>query len=127
MTIAYWCVFAAIFFPYLWVIIAKAKPGYDNRAPRAQLEAAKGFRQRANWAHLNAFEAFPPFAAAVIIAQQAHVTQSAVDGLALAFVGFRIVHGVCYLMNWAGLRSLIWSAGFVCIIGLFLAAGGVFL
>jgi uncharacterized MAPEG superfamily protein len=125
MTLAYWCVFAAIFLPYMWVIIAKAKPGYDNREPRAQLEAAKGFRQRANWAHLNAFEAFPPFAAAVIIAHQVQVSQALVDGLALAFVGFRLAHGACYLMNLASLRSLVWSGGFVCVIGLFLAAARV--
>jgi uncharacterized MAPEG superfamily protein len=125
MTVAYWCVFAAIFLPYVWVIIAKAKPGFDNRAPRAQLEAAKGFRQRANWAHLNAFEAFPPFAAAVIIAHQLHVTQATVDGLALAFIAFRLVHGTCYLLNWASLRSLVWGGGLVCVIGLFLAAARV--
>ena len=124
MTTAYWCVFVAIFLPYAWVIIAKARPGYDNRAPRAQLEAAKGFRQRANWAHLNAFEAFPPFAAAVIIAHQTHAAQGVVNGLALAFLAFRIVHGTCYLLNWASLRSLAWSGGFVCVVGLFLAAAG---
>lgn len=125
MTVAYWCVFAAIFLPYLWVIIAKAKPGYDNRAPRAQLEAAKGFRQRANWAHLNAFEAFPPFAAAVVIAHQAHVSQPLLDGLAVGFVAFRLAHGISYLMNLATLRSLVWSGGFLCVIGLFLAAARV--
>ncbi len=124
MTIAYWCLFAAVFLPYVWVIVAKAKPGYDNRAPRAQLEAAKGFRQRANWAHLNAFEAFAPFAAAVIIAHQAHAGQALVDGLALGFLGFRIAHGVCYLGNWASLRSMAWAGGFACVIGLFLTAAG---
>jgi uncharacterized MAPEG superfamily protein len=122
MAVAYWCVFAAVFLPYLWVIVAKAKPGYDNRAPRAQLEAAEGFRQRANWAHLNAFEAFAPFAAAVIIAHLLHVSQGTVDGLALAFVSFRIIHGICYLMDWAALRSLAWVGGFACVIGLFLSA-----
>lgn len=124
MTIAYWCVFVSIFLPYVWVIIAKARPGYDNRAPRSQLDAAKGFRQRANWAHLNAFEAFPPFAAAVVIAHQAHAAQGVVDGLALAFLAFRIVHGACYLLNWASVRSLVWSGGFLSVVGLFLTAAG---
>lgn len=125
MTLAYWCVLAAIFLPYVWVIIAKAKPGYDNRAPRAQLEAAKGFRQRANWAHLNAFEAFPPFAVAVVIAHQQHAPQGLVNSLALAFVAFRLAHGACYLGNLASLRSLVWSGGFACVIGLFLASAGI--
>ena len=125
MATSYWCVFATIFLPYLWVIIAKARPGYDNRAPRAQLEAAKGFRQRANWAHLNAFEAFPPFAAAVVVAHQTQAAQGVVDGLALAFLAFRLAHGAFYLLNWASLRSLAWAGGFVCVVGLFLAAAGV--
>lgn len=124
MTTAYWCVFASIFFPYLWAMIAKAQPGYDNRAPRAQLAEAKGFRQRANWAHLNAFEAFPPFAAAVIIAHQAHANQATVDMLALGFLAFRAAHGVCYVLDRATLRSLTFGGGMACVVGLFVAAAG---
>ena len=60
MTIAYWCVFVAALLPYLIVIIAKAGKHFDNHAPRMQLANALGWRQRLNWAHLNAFEAFPP-------------------------------------------------------------------
>eukprot|EP01035_Chromulina_nebulosa_P035064 gene35064-47116_t len=40
---------------------------FDNAAPRVMLAKLDGWRQRANWAQLNGFEAFPPFAAAVII------------------------------------------------------------
>ena len=48
-------------------MFAKWRKGYDNRAPRAGIEQLTPRQQRAYWAHLNAFEAFPPFAAAVII------------------------------------------------------------
>ncbi|MHB1232669.1 MAG: MAPEG family protein [Burkholderiales bacterium] len=125
MPIAYWCVLAAAFLPYVWVVVAKAGPAYDNRAPRAQLAQATGYRQRANWAQLNAFEAFAPFAAGVIIAQVSGAAPAWVNALALAFIGFRILHGICYVLDWATPRSLAWAGGFACVIGLFLAAARV--
>jgi uncharacterized MAPEG superfamily protein len=125
MAIAYWCVLIAAFLPYVWVIVAKAGPAYDNRAPRAQLAQTTGYRQRANWAQLNAFEAFAPFAAGVIIAQISSAAPGWVNGLALAFIGFRVLHGICYLLDLATLRSLMWSGGFACVVGLFLAAARV--
>mgnify|MGYP000082401230 CR=1 FL=1 len=125
MSIAFWCVLAVAFLPYIWVIIAKAGPEFDNHAPRAQLARAKGYKQRANWAQLNAFEAFAPFAAGVIIAHIAGANTAWVDGLALSFVGLRILHGIVYLLDWAAVRSLLWAAGFACVIGLFLAAAHI--
>jgi uncharacterized MAPEG superfamily protein len=125
MQIAYWCVLIAAMLPYVWVIVAKAGPAYDNRAPRVQLAQTAGYRQRANWAHLNAFEAFAPFAAGVIIAQVSGAAPGWVNGLALAFIGFRMLHGICYVLDWATLRSLVWASGFACVVGLFLAAARV--
>lgn len=125
MPIAYWCVLAAAFLPYVWVVVAKAGPAYDNHAPRAQLAQATGYRQRANWAQLNAFEAFAPFAAGVVIAQVSGAAPAWVNALALAFIGFRILHGICYVWDWATPRSLVWAGGFACVIGLFLAAARV--
>ena len=122
MSIAFWCVLIAAGLPYVWVVVAKAGPSYDNHAPRAQLAAATGYRQRANWAQLNAFEAFAPFAAGVIIAQVAGAPSAWVNGLAIAFVAFRLAHGVFYLLDWASLRSLVWAGGMACVVGLFLAA-----
>ena len=72
MTCAYWCVLAAIMLPYIWVTVAKAG-GFDNAAPRDSLASLVGWRRRADWAHLNAFEAIPSFAAAVIIATQIRI------------------------------------------------------
>jgi uncharacterized MAPEG superfamily protein len=81
-----------------------------------------GWRQRAAWAQLNAFEALPPFAAAVIIAQQLGAPQARIDLLALSFIGFRLAHGFAYIGNWATLRSLLWTGGMGCVIGLFIVA-----
>jgi len=74
---------------------------------------------RAHWAHLNSFEAFPPFAAAVLIAQQLGAAQGRIDLLAIAFVVLRVLYGICYLADQATLRSLVWAAGFACTVALF--------
>ena len=63
MTFAYWMIVVAMFLPYAAVVLAKSG-GVDNRAPRATLAQLSGWRQRANWAQRNHFEAFAPFAAA---------------------------------------------------------------
>ena len=120
MTIAYWCVFVAALLPYLIVIVAKAGKNFDNSAPRAQLADALGWRQRLNWAHLNAFEAFAPFAAAVIIAQQLHAPQPQINGLALAFIGLRILHPLFYALDKPTARSVTWASAYICVFALFL-------
>ena len=119
MTVAYWMVLVAAILPYVCVAFAKWRKGYDNHAPRAGIEQLDSKRQRAYWAHLNAFEAFPPFAAAVIIAHLAQASQPVVNGLAVAFVAARIAHLLFYLQDLAIARSLAWTVGFGCVIALF--------
>lgn len=123
MTIAYWCVLIAAIIPMLMSMLAKAGgPGFDNHAVRPYLDTLTGWRQRANWAQQNGYEAFPPFAAAVIIAHQAGADQATVDTLAVAFIVIRLIYGAMYIANLATLRSLVWTAGFACVVGLFVAA-----
>ena len=51
MTIAFWCVLAAIFMPYVTTVIAKrTMPLRENRAPRLYKEGLTGVKQRAVWA-----------------------------------------------------------------------------
>lgn len=92
---------------------------FDNRRPRDWLSRQSGWRQRANWAQQNTIEAFPVFAAAVTIAHQLDDNQTAINSLAASFVGFRIAYGACYLADRHLLRSLVWLAGLLCVIGLF--------
>lgn len=126
MTIAYWCVLAASVLPLVWTAVAKfSGPGFDNHAPRLFQARLEGFRARAHWAHQNSFEAFPPFAAAVIIAHLAGVAQDRIDALALAFIALRVVYGLLYLADWALLRSVAWTAAFVCVIKLYTSAAGL--
>jgi uncharacterized MAPEG superfamily protein len=65
MTFAFWCVLVAALLPYVPFSIA-ARP-LDPNLPRKGAPNLEGMAARAYGAHFNAFEAFPPFAAAVII------------------------------------------------------------
>ena len=122
MTLAYWCVLAAALMPFLFTGIAKFSGGrYNNYSPREFLEKQEGFRKRAHWAQLNSFEAFPMFAAAVIIAHLTGAEQDYINTLAIAFIGIRIVYGAMYLANLAALRTLVWAAGLACVSALFAA------
>jgi uncharacterized MAPEG superfamily protein len=122
VTTAYWCVLAAALAPYLTVAFAKSRSDFDNAAPRVWLTRLEGWRARAHWAHQNAFEAFPPFAAAVIIAHLAQAPQNRVDALALGFVAARLLYSAFYILDRPALRSLVWTAGFACVVGLFVIA-----
>jgi len=121
MTFAYWCVLLAALLPIIWVGIAKSgADGYDNRKPRIFLAGLKDWPQRANWAQANAYEAFPPFAAGVIIAHIAGGDQLQIDILAGTFLLLRVLHGVFYIRDQDMARSLTWTAGLLTVIGLFL-------
>ena len=121
MTIAFWCVLIAAVMPYVWGSAAKAsKPKYNNYQPRNFLNSLEGWGQRANWAQQNSLEAFPVFAAAVIIASMVgKINPATLDLLAIGFIISRIGYGACYLTNLATLRSLVWFAGLACCIGMF--------
>lgn len=123
MTIAFWCVFVAGLLPYLGTVVAKvAGERYNNRDPRAWLDRQTGFRRRADNAQKNGFEAFPFFAAAVVVAHLVDAPQPRVDTLAIVFIVARLGYFACYLANWQAARSLVWAVGFGACIAIFLAA-----
>ncbi|MEO8003040.1 MAG: MAPEG family protein [Arenimonas sp.] len=122
MTIALYCVLAAGLMPFLWTGVAKVRgPRYNNVNVRLWQSKLEGAAQRAHAAHLNSFEAFPLFAAAVIVAQMNGAAQGRIDMLALAFIGLRVIYGILYLSNLASLRSLAWMAALACSIMIFVA------
>lgn len=121
MTTAIWCVLAAGLMPFLWVGIAKFMgKGFDNAAVRDFEDRQSGLPKRAHWAHLNSFEAFPLFAAAVAFAMIAEAPADRTDTLALSFVGLRLAYGLAYLANLPTLRSLLWVGALGCVIAIFL-------
>lgn len=124
MTIAYWCVLVALLLPYLATIWAKTSAGnftaQDNHDPRAFLAGVQGVAKRAHNAQQNGFEVTPAFAAAVIIAHLAGgAEQGLLDQLAIAFVLSRVLYTLCYIADWALLRSVVWFVGMALIVSFF--------
>lgn len=121
MHLSYWCVLIAGIMPVVTVAIAKwGRPDFDNSEPRRWMEKLEGRRGRADAAHRNHFEAFPFFAAGVLVAQQLQAPQDSINMLAAAFIAARLVYTFLYLTDRATLRSIAWLIGYLCVIALFL-------
>jgi len=123
MTMAYWTVLVAILIPWLMAVVKKSplvrRGEYNNNAPRADSLGLGSESQRAHWAEQNSYEILPGYIAAVMVAHFAGAEQRCIDAIALAFIASRIVYCLCYLKDWAMLRSIVWLAGLLCIVGLF--------
>ena len=79
------------------------------------------FGQRANRAHLNAVETFAPFAALVLIAHVAGKENGMTAFWAISFFWLRLVHAVVYWAAIPFIRTIVFTLGFVCVCGLFVA------
>ena len=75
--------------------------------------------QRANRAHINAVEAFAPFAALVLVAHVGGVSNEATAMWAALFFWARLAHAVIYILGIPFLRTIIFTAGFVAVVGIF--------
>jgi uncharacterized MAPEG superfamily protein len=116
--------YASIFFPKFAVSVAmKNQPeGYNNKNPRDQQAKLEGWGRRAQASHLNGFEAFPGFAAAVLATLVAGPIRPWDNYFAIIYVVARTVYPLIYIANIDKLRSLVWTAGFVATFGLFVQA-----
>jgi uncharacterized MAPEG superfamily protein len=126
MTIPFVCVFLAavlIYVPRIMVLVAQARMpgGLDNKDPRGQQALLTGWGKRAQGAHLNAFEAFAPFAAAVFVSHLGGADPHRAALFAIAFVAFRVVYTGLYLANLDSLRSLVWFLGLGSMVALFVS------
>jgi len=126
MNVALWCVLIAFLLPYLCTLVAKVSGGYrlsDNHDPRDFLESLEGFARRAHAAQLNSFEIAPAFAAAVIVA---HLVGNAelvtLNVLSVLFITSRLLYIICYLADWAILRSLVWFVGMGLVVSFFVVS-----
>lgn len=120
MALSYWCILIAGILPILTVAAAKfGRKDFDNAEPRAWLDKQGGMRRRADYAHRNHFEAFPFFAAAVLVAQQNGAGQGWINNLAMIFIVMRLLYTAFYLTDVPVLRSLSWVIGYLCVLGLF--------
>ena len=126
MTVALWCILIAILLPYMCTWIAKISGGFrlkDNHDPRDFLDSLEGLGRRAHSAQLNSYEVTPAFAAAVIVA---HLVGNAelvtINVLSVLFITSRLLYIICYLADWATLRSLVWFVGIALITAFFVVS-----
>ncbi len=116
-------ILAACLLPYVFTLIAKKTAGFstkDNQNPRAFLEKSTGLASRANAAQQNSFESLPLFIAAILMAEYMVVQQEVVMTFGVAYLVFRVLYGICYLANWATLRSIVWLLSMLCPVALLL-------
>jgi uncharacterized MAPEG superfamily protein len=127
MTVPFACVAIAFLLVYLPRIFSLAgqrrRPeGWDNDHPRAQQALLTGWAGRARDAHANGFEAFAPFAAAVVVAHLSHADPAWSARLAVTHVVARTAYPVVYMANLGTLRSGVWFIGLLATAGLFVLA-----
>ena len=127
MTVALWCILIALMLNPLCALIAKVASGRfglkDNHDPRAFLDTLSGLPRRAHAAQQNGYEAFPAFAAAVLVADiVGNAEQVTQDVLGVMYITSRLRYIICYLADWAALRSLVWFAGLAIIVSFFVVS-----
>ena len=109
---------AALWIPYVVSQVVTngplAPPNYRDPTPRPLPLWGK----RADRAHLNAVEVFAPFAALVLIAHVAGKADAMTAFWAMAFFWLRLTHAVTYLLAVPYIRTLVFTLGFVCILGI---------
>jgi uncharacterized MAPEG superfamily protein len=125
MTIPLFCVFVAFLLTMaskgpVALAMARQPGGYDNKTPREQQASLQGWGRRAVAAHLNSFEAFPAFAAAVLVASIAAGDPVWTARLSVVFVIARALYVPLYVFDFDRMRSLVWTVGFGSTVGIFL-------
>ena len=121
MTVAEFCVFGVVALYLLTIVPVKwlSYSKYDNARPRDPAFYEDAIRARALGAHLNGIEAFPFFAAAVLLAEFRLGPQHLIDELAVLFLIVRIAYVFTYLGNRPTLRTILWSLGFAINVAIF--------
>jgi uncharacterized MAPEG superfamily protein len=121
MTIAEWCVFGALLLylltiaPIKWIGFHR----FDNANPRDPDFYKGPIGSRALGAHQNGIEAFPFFAAAVLLAEFRGSPQRYVNELAVLFLIVRVAYVLTYVGNRPSLRSILWALGFLINVAIF--------
>jgi uncharacterized MAPEG superfamily protein len=110
---------AALWIPYVISQVTTngplAPPNYVDPTPRP----VPPWGKRADRVYLNAVECFAPFAALVIIAHVTGKANAMTAFWAMSFFWLRLVHAVVYLLAIPYVRTLVFTLGFVAVVGLF--------
>ncbi|OTG58269.1 hypothetical protein B9T36_12480 [Acinetobacter sp. ANC 4204] len=116
-------ILVACLLPYVFTVIAKKSAGFrakDNQHPREFLDKTTGLAARANAVQQNSFEGLPLFIAAILMAEYMVIPQVVTMTFGIAYLVLRVLYGICYLVNWATLRTIIWLLSLLCPICLLL-------
>ncbi|MGJ5180767.1 MAPEG family protein [Bradyrhizobium oligotrophicum] len=124
MTIAELSIFASVMLYLLTILPAKwisaRQAGrFDNSRPRDPGFYDGGIRERVLGAHQNGIEAFPFFAAAVLLAEFREAPQNLINELAVLFLIVRTAYVLTYVGNRPTLRSILWAIGFLITVAIF--------
>lgn len=115
---------AALWIPYVVSQVAVNGPlqpvNYVDPDPRP----LPAWGKRANRVHINAVEAFAPFAALVLVAHVAGKENGMTAFWAASYFWIRLAHAVIYLIGVPYLRTILFVLGFVAVVGLFVAVIG---
>ena len=110
---------AALWIPYVVAQVMTngflAPPNYIDPTPRP----VPLWGKRADRTYLNAVEVFAPFAALVIVAQLAGKANAMTAFWTICFFWLRLAHAVVYLLGVPYVRTVIFTLGFVCVVGIF--------
>jgi uncharacterized MAPEG superfamily protein len=118
--------FTAILTASLWIpyVVAQvttngplAPANYLDPTPRLLPPWGK----RADRAYINAVENFAPFAALVIAIHLAGKANAMTAFWAMSFFWIRLAHAVIYLLGVPYVRTLLFTLGYVAVVGLFMA------
>jgi uncharacterized MAPEG superfamily protein len=110
---------AALWIPYIICQVTTNGPlqpgNYRDPSPRP----VPLWGKRADRAYLNAVETFAPFAVLVILVHLTGKSNGMTAFWAMCFFWARVVHAVVYWLAIPYVRTLAFTAGFVCVAGLF--------
>jgi uncharacterized MAPEG superfamily protein len=110
---------AALWIPYVVAQVTTNGPlkpaNYVDPTPRP----LPPWGMRANRTYINAVEVFAPFAALVVIAHITGKVNAMTAFWTISFFWLRLAHAVVYLLAVPYIRTIIFTLGFVCIVGLF--------
>jgi uncharacterized MAPEG superfamily protein len=110
---------AALWIPYVVAQVTtngfRAPPNYVAPTPRP----IPVWGKRADRAYLNAVECFAPFAVLVIIAHVAGKANAMTAFWTICFFWLRLTHAAVYLLAIPYVRTLVFTLGFVAVVGIF--------
>ena len=110
---------ASLWIPYVVCqVITNGSPTPENYLDPAQRPMPL-WGKRADRVHLNAVESFAPFAALVIAAHLAGKANAMTAFWAMSFFWLRLAHAVVYMIGIPYLRTVIFTLGYVAVLGIF--------